>query len=122
MNSPVRPPTNPELAPGARCGEREALAVARGLRWEDGRLAARTLHYGLRALGLDPVAQAYLNLFPDDGPCVVNPDALERVRSLAAAGVVVVAMGRAVASSLGGRASGDSGGIPMRGVPVACGG
>lgn len=89
---------------------RSALAIARGLTWEDGHLSAKTLHDGLRALGLDPGAQVYLNLFPDDGPSVVDPDALERVRSLAARGMIVVGMGRIVQAAL------DRAGVIHRGL------
>ena len=79
---------------------RSALAISRQVHWEDGHLAAKTLHDGLRALGLDPSAQVYLNLFPDAGPSVVDPDALDRVRSLAARGMIVVGMGRIVQAAL----------------------
>ena len=43
-----------------------ARALATGATWQNGRLAACTLHAVLRDLGLDPAAQRYLNLFPGD--------------------------------------------------------
>lgn len=99
---------HPTVHPHARAtptfvfvGERRsARAIACKVHWEDGHLAAKTLHDGLRSLGLDPSAQVYLNLFPDDGPSVVDPDALDRVRSLAARGLIVVGMGRVVQRAL----------------------
>ena len=43
-------------------GERRSRrARAMGVRWEDGHLAAKTLFDALRASGIDPVAQAYIN-------------------------------------------------------------
>jgi hypothetical protein len=39
-----------------------------GVRWESGHLAAKTLFDALRACGLDPEAQVYINLY--DERCV----------------------------------------------------
>ncbi len=71
-----------------------------GVRWEDGRLAARTLHAALRAAGLDPGRQRYRNIYRDDGPRAVDPAVLAELQSLAAAGAIVVGMGRATQSAL----------------------
>jgi hypothetical protein len=82
-------------------GERRSQwAVQLGVRWEDGRLAARTLHEALRAIGLDPHQQRYLNLYPDEGQRVVDPKTLARVRAMAHAGFVIVGMGRLVQRAL----------------------
>lgn len=83
-------------------GERRSRrAVAMGAHWIDGRLCARTLHDALRRVELDPAGAVFLNLFhdaPDDQlPC---PNALAAVRSLAAAGFCVVALGRRVQAAL----------------------
>ena len=92
------------VSPEARfvfVGERRsATAIARGLRWEDGRLAARTLHDALRALGVDPGAHRFLNLFRDDTPGVIDPTALAQLRALAREGWVIVGLGRIVQAAL----------------------
>ena len=84
-------------------GERpSARALATGATWQNGRLAACTLHAALRDLGLDPAEQRYLNLFPDD-PARREPDAarLRRLRGwLARTRPVVVGMGRLVQREL----------------------
>ena len=44
---------------------RSLTAIRRGWSWEDGRLAAKPLFEALIAMGLDPAAQEYANLFED---------------------------------------------------------
>jgi hypothetical protein len=54
-------------------GERRSdLAKRKGVRWEDGRLAAKQLFDALVGCGIDPKAHAYVNLF--------EPGGLTRVR------------------------------------------
>lgn len=82
-------------------GERRSQrAIRLGVRWEDGRLAARTLHAALRAAGIDPGLQMYRNVFGDDEPRIVNPAVLAELRVMIATGAVVVGMGRAVQAAL----------------------
>jgi hypothetical protein len=52
-----------------------------GVRWEDGRLAARTLHEALRAAGIEPHRQLYMNLYADDGQGAIDAVALRCVPS-----------------------------------------
>ena len=74
--------------------------------WQDGRLAAKPLHTALRACGISPVAQIYLNLFRTHGPLTVKQTALRRLRRVERAGLTIVALGRRVAQAL------DAAGIP----------
>jgi hypothetical protein len=73
-----------------------------GVHWEDGRLAARTLHEALRAAGIDPRRQRYLNLYSEDadGQDVIESATLRRLQRLADAGIVIVGMGRLVQAAL----------------------
>ena len=86
-------------------GERpSARALATGATWQNGRLAACTLHAVLRDLGLDPAAQRYLNLFPGD-PARGEPDPehlrlLRRWVARTRPRPVVVGMGRLVQREL----------------------
>ncbi|MGH2409912.1 MAG: hypothetical protein ACRDGS_06015, partial [Chloroflexota bacterium] len=86
--------------------EKRRLHVTDGIRWEDGRLAAKTRHDASRAIGLDPKHAVYLNLVPDDGPWSVDPVARATVRTLVEAGFVIVGMGRRVQAAL------DRSGLP----------
>lgn len=56
---------------------RSRRAIQMGVRWEHGRLCARTLHAALRAMGLDPAQQTYLNAYADVDP---PPTARSRAR------------------------------------------
>lgn len=44
---------------------RSLTAIRNGWSWADGRLAAKPLFEALRAMGIDPSAQSYVNLFED---------------------------------------------------------
>lgn len=79
---------------------RSSRAIALGVHWEDGRLAARTLHDALRALGLDPARQTYVNLFCETDPRAVDADILASIHRYDRAGVTIVAMGRPVQAVL----------------------
>ncbi len=80
--------------------KRSRRAIALGASWTDGRLCAKTLHAALRAVGLDPRSQLYLNLYHDGDGWSVNPAALARLRSLVRTGVVIVGLGRRVQAAL----------------------
>lgn len=79
-----------------------------GVRWEHGRLCARTLHAALHAMGLDPAQQTYLNAYTDADPPTLDESALARVRALAEAGAEIVALGRAAHRAL------ERAGLPHR--------
>ncbi len=80
--------------------KRSRRAIALSASWTDGRLCAKTLHEALRAVGLDPRSQVYLNLYHDGDGWSVNPAALARLRSLIGTGVVIVGLGRRVQTAL----------------------
>jgi hypothetical protein len=90
-------------------GERRSRrATELGARWEHGRLCAKTLHAALRAIGLDPTNQLYLNLFTDGDLPTLDDDALARARTLADTGVEIVGLGRTVQQAL------ERAGVPHR--------
>lgn len=94
-------------------GERQSPKAARGGHtWQNGKAAACTLHAALRTLGHDPEACTFLNLWctPGLGPTrePLIPGVLPTLRREAAAGAVIVAMGRLVERELARR------GIPHR--------
>ena len=45
--------------------KRSNRAIAMGVTWEDGRLAAKVLHEALTAAGVDPARVRFVNLFRD---------------------------------------------------------
>lgn len=97
---PVRPVAN-AVRRFVFVGEkRSKRAILMGVTWENGRLAAKTLHDALRAVGLDPVDQRFLNLYQDDLPGVLNPAALDQIRDLLRKGWVIVGLGRIVQATL----------------------
>jgi hypothetical protein len=74
-------------------GERRSPSARRmGVRWEDGRLAAKQLFDALRECGIEPGACKFINLFERRG--------LERTRAEALFGGTVIAMGRKVQAEL----------------------
>ena len=83
-------------------GERRSRKAI-GIRacWENRRLAAKTLHDALRAAGLDPETQTYLNLFFDDDPSPSRA-VLQTLREFVGQGVTVIGMGRVVQRALTG--------------------
>lgn len=77
-------------------GERRSQrAIDLGLTWRDGGLAAKPLFEAIRAMGLDPLAQTFMNLWPDDSERVPW-QRLRRIREHPR----VVAMGQKVAEQL----------------------
>jgi hypothetical protein len=82
-------------------GERRSRrAIQMGVRWEHGRLCARTFHAALRAIGLDPEEQRYVNLYTDAEPPAVDEAVLARLRALPEDGIEVVALGQIVHRAL----------------------
>jgi hypothetical protein len=77
-------------------------AVEIGASWTNGRLAAKTLHDALRACGIEPSQQQFLNLFGDDpgAPTVAKALCIRRIRELAANGHTIVALGQKVSRAL----------------------
>lgn len=71
---------------------RSALARRMGVRWEDGRLAAKQLFDALRVAGVDPTRCAFCN--------IVEAGALGKLARARREGVPVVAMGRVVQAHL----------------------
>ena len=80
-------------------GERPSRTAERiGASWERGGVCATTLHDALRANGVEPAQQHYINLFaPGDGTLVVDPDALAVLHR---SELPIVALGRRVQSVL----------------------
>ena len=93
-----RPILSPILFVGER---RSARAMAMGVDWTHGRLSAKTLHEALRAIGLDPSQQLYVNLFRDPpSPLEVDPNALEGLTGHSLHGGSVIALGKRVSAYL----------------------
>src|SRR5437870_4749868 len=66
-----------------------------GVTWTHGRLSAKTLHEALRAIGLDPSEQLYINLYRDPpSPLEVDPEALARLTEHSLHGGPVIALGK----------------------------
>lgn len=80
--------------------KRSTTAIRLGVTWEDGRLAAKTLHEALVSAGIDPTAQRFLNLFADGEGLVLNAASLAEAKRLREAGVQLVALGRLVQREL----------------------
>jgi hypothetical protein len=78
---------------------RSATAIARGWTWADGRLAARTLHAALGALGLR-YGRDYTccNILDDDG--VFHTDQMRGIAAFAQEGWQIVALGHVAARYL----------------------
>ena len=93
-------PAGPILFVGER---RSPRAMAMGVTWTHGRLSAKTLHEALRAIGLDPSQQLYVNLFRDSdppSPLEVDPKALEGLTGHSLHGGSVIALGKRVSAYL----------------------
>lgn len=86
-------------------GERPSLQAAKiGATWQNGKLAAKQLHDALRAAGIDPAEQRYINLWntPGVGPIAepVDIKALATIREAVAEGYTVIGMGHLVCRAL----------------------
>jgi hypothetical protein len=79
---------------------RSATAQERGWSWADGHLAAKPLFEALRAAGIDPTEQRFVNLFRDPPSAhLVNHRSFVVLRDRAPA-VRIVALGKRVAHEL----------------------
>lgn len=76
----AQPPSAPPKAQPALItfiGEcRSLTAVRKGWSWADGRLAAKPLFEALRAMGVDPAAHSFVNLFADPVDTHTRPASL----------------------------------------------
>lgn len=83
-------------------GERRSARAQRmGVTWHSGRLAAYTLFHALRAAGIPPQSQVFVNLYRDGaGPTVIDPLIARTLPDFAHAGWTLVALGRNVDASL----------------------
>lgn len=68
--------------------------------WKDGRLAAKPLFEALRAMGVDPVAHQYCNLWTDNVVPVIPPSRVGMLLARQHEGVVIVALGKKVSAEL----------------------
>lgn len=69
--------------------QRSPRAIALGVKWQDGALAAKQLFDALRACGLDPHQQCFVNLFERGG-----------LSTIKRAQIPIIAMGRKVQAEL----------------------
>jgi hypothetical protein len=84
-------------------GERRSnRAMEMAVTWRDGRLAAKTLFEGLRAAGIDPQKQDYINIW-DDANNVIDTSLVAIEACAHKPGGVVVGMGRRVCKYLTGQ-------------------
>ncbi len=80
---------------------RSLTAIRRGWRWKDGRLAAKPLFEALAAMGVDPAAQRYVNLWTDPPLVpVITSHRKEFLRHHLRQGAIVVALGNRVSAAL----------------------
>jgi uracil-DNA glycosylase len=98
-------PLVPNAARFLFVGEKPSpTAQRKGWSWDDGRVAARTLHEALRATGIEPSECGFTNLFgqtadaPEKGAELVAR--VDVLRAVSRAGVIVVALGTKVARQL----------------------
>jgi hypothetical protein len=91
---------------------RSLTAQKKGWTWEDGRLAAKPLFEALRAMGVDPAAHQYVNLWTDNASGEtyaslapgVTPGTLAVLGACRDAGHIIVALGQRVSAELTERA------------------
>lgn len=79
---------------------RSLTAKRKNWTWKDGRLAAKPLFEALAAMGVDPAAHDYVNLWTDSSPPFVPWQRLQRIQRYAEEGMVVVALGKRVSAEL----------------------
>jgi hypothetical protein len=79
---------------------RSLTAQRKGWTWKDGRLAAKPLFEALEALGIDPAAQNYCNLWTDTTPPIIPPTRIAMLRARREEGVAIVALGKRVSTEL----------------------
>lgn len=79
-------------------GECRSLTAKRqGWTWRDGRLAAKPLFEALAAMGVDPSAHKFINLWTDSSPPIVPWQRVEIIRNHDG---IVVALGQRVSREL----------------------
>lgn len=83
-------------------GECRSLTAKRmNWTWKDGRLAAKPLFEALRAMGVDPAAHQYVNLWTDADPPFIPPTRTGWLRMrVERDGVTIVALGKKVSTEL----------------------
>lgn len=83
--------------------EPSELAKKIGANWRNGRLAAKVLHEALRAMGIDPAQQKYINLWADykGKPRITEDYPYEYIWRAYGDGFTIVAMGQKVHKALG---------------------
>jgi hypothetical protein len=86
---------------------RSLTAQRRGWTWKDGRLAAKPLFEALEAMGVDPKAHSYVNLWSDTTPPFVKKGTIDMLLARRDEadqghpwGRVVVALGKRVSTEL----------------------
>lgn len=80
---------------------RSLTAKRRGWTWKDGRLAAKPLFEALAAMGVDPAAHEFINLWTDADPPFVPPRrALYIKMKRETDGYAIVALGKRVSAEL----------------------
>lgn len=83
-------------------GERPSQrSIDLGVTWQDGALAAKQLFDALRACGIDPNAQTFLNLFIDSAD-IVNDRAVKEIQNVfkSRSHTIIIALGRKVEGEL----------------------
>lgn len=86
---------------------RSLTAQRKNWTWEDGRLAAKPLFEALRAMGVDPSAHEYVNLWTDSGsgttakssPKILG-STIRRIMALGDDPHIVIALGKRVSHEL----------------------
>lgn len=68
--------------------------------WKDGRLAAKPLFEALAALGIDPAAHNFCNLWTDASPPIIPISRVRMLRARRDEGVVIIALGKKVSIEL----------------------
>lgn len=82
---------------------RSITAQRKGWTWKDGRLAAKPLFEALAAMGVDPKAHQYMNLWSDRPELGILPHTVALLRARVAGlpwKAVVVALGKRVSTEL----------------------
>lgn len=79
---------------------RSLTAKRKNWTWKDGRLAAKPLFEALRAMGVDPAAHEYVNLWTDAADPVITHSKPTWLMKRAAEGMILVALGSKVSLEL----------------------
>lgn len=82
---------------------RSLTAQRKGWTWADGRLAAKPLFEALEAMGVDPKAHQYVNLWSDRAELGILPHTIALLRARVAGlpwRAVIVALGKRVSTEL----------------------